>query len=69
MVAKVKTHTYPTQLFLNKDWDYSNTTRKHLYLFMQEHCYSIYGQLGSNKRQSIIKLINDGIIKIDETLD
>lgn len=60
-------------LYLNKDWDYSHTTRKHLYIFINDYCYSsvledmvIYAK---NKRQAIKRLIKDKIIKISKKLD
>ena len=55
-------------LTLYADWDYSNTTRKHLYLFLND-----YGRLinyitndinyTNNKRAYIQKLIDNKIIK------
>lgn len=58
-------------LTLGKDWNYSNTTRKHLYLFIDAYCYniSILKALDeTNKQKAIQKLIDSGIIKYDETL-
>ena len=51
------------------DWDYSNTTRKHLYIFIKEYCYlpeidaALYNT--NNKAKTIIKLIKDGVIEYD----
>ena len=38
-------------LTLGIDWDYSNTTRKHLYLFLNEYVsYDVVGDLESKKK-------------------
>lgn len=29
-------------LFLSQNWDYSNTTRKHLYIFLRNHGFRAY---------------------------
>lgn len=59
-------------LTLYPDWDYSHTTRKHLYLFLDEcsHLFSreLREQLWTlnvqkNKRQFIQNLIDSGMIK------
>lgn len=66
-------------LTLGKDWDYSNTTMKHLYLFLNEYMYCFNSELreklqealsyrNKNKRASIQKLIDQKIIKYDEDL-
>ena len=63
-----KTHT----LYVNKDYDYSNTTRKHFYIFINEYvCVSaIENALYSkNKRKAIKQLIKAHVIKIDKELD
>ena len=26
------------KVYVTKDWDYSNTTRKHFYIFLRDHC-------------------------------
>lgn len=53
------------ELTLYEDWDYSQTTRKHLYLFLYDYCYSIYSLISgsNNKRQKIESLIQEGRIK------
>lgn len=64
-------------LSLGADWDYSNTTRKHLYLFLSDYKYEIGADLYAvtfrrgfedckNKRQFIQNLIDQKIIKIKE---
>ena len=48
------------QLTLFKDWDYSNTTRKHLYYFMLNYCAWKYGEIiayTNNKRKAIQEAI------------
>lgn len=59
------------KLTLGKYWDYSKTTSKHLYLFLQEYydINGIYEALQkSNKRQAIQKLIDNGAINYDNNL-
>lgn len=56
---------------LGRDWNYSNTTRKHLYLFINEfvdiqELYFLDEQ--KNKREYIQKLIDKKIIKFDKYL-
>ena len=63
-------------LTLGVDWDYSNTTRKHLYIFLEEiiprfsqlHEDVTSALLTKNKRQSIQILINNNIIKYDDNM-
>ncbi len=58
-------------LKLGKDWDYNNTTRKHLLLFIHDFCrYYPYDTIlyASNKRKAIKKMIDDKIIKYDSRL-
>jgi len=55
-------------LTLYADWDYSNTTRKHLYLFLNDYAIfinNIMDELNytSNKRAYIQKLIDNKTIK------
>ena len=60
-------------LSVNKDWDYSNTTRKHLYIFVCEYCGVPYVanelEYSKNKRKTFLKLIKDKVIKINKKLD
>lgn len=52
---------------LGRDWDYSTTTSKHVYEFLDRFSnIRIYGIV--NKRQYIRKLIEDGTIKYDENM-
>jgi hypothetical protein len=58
-------------LILGRDWDYSRTTTKHLYLFINDYvCNKEIEEVKNrtNKREYIQKLINNGIIKYDENL-
>lgn len=55
------------KLTLGKDWNYSNTTRKHLYLFI-DYYTSIYLNNKKNKSSYIQSLIDDGVINYDESL-
>ena len=58
-------------------WDYSKTTSKHLYLFLEDYYYSLnqdlqnnlrYLQRETNKRKYLQKLIDSKLIKYDENL-
>lgn len=71
MVARYD-HTNNT-LYVNKNWDYSNTTRKHLYIFVCEYCIVPYVanelEYSKNKRKTMLKLIKERVIKISKKLD
>ena len=67
------------QLKLGYCWDYSKTTSKHLYLFINDYFYNFNDEIRqwlkeydffdtSNKRKVINELINQNIIKYDENL-
>lgn len=64
-----KSHT----LYVNKDFDYSNTTRKHFYIFVCDylHISDIENELYfvKSKRKAIKKFIKEKVIKIDKKLD
>lgn len=59
-------------LLLGKDWDYSKTTLKHLYIFLEHYVYcDIWDnriKYCKNKRKAIQEAINEGLIKYDEEL-
>lgn len=67
------------KLIFGSDWDYSNTTRKHLYIFINDYC-SLCGYTleerekiekaltSNNRRKALQKLINEGVIEYDKTL-
>jgi hypothetical protein len=65
------------QLTLGIDWDYSRTTLKHLYLFLEYYICLFNEELKeevhilrnkSNKKAYIQKLIDNGTIKYNENL-
>jgi hypothetical protein len=71
VVARYDKRTH--KLTLGCDWDYSNTTRKHLYIFMREYCYldsAIYSLLDNTptKRGAIYKAIKSKLIKYNEAM-
>jgi len=60
-------------LILGYDWDYSKTTMKHLYLFLEEYWYNLNNdtredlkdlKYSNNKKQYIQKLIDKKILKM-----
>lgn len=52
---------------LGFDWDYSTTTSKHVYMFLEEYGnINFYGI--RNKRAYVNKLIQDGAIIYDENM-
>lgn len=60
-------------IILGCDWDYSNTTRKHLYIFLNEYCYIYDGftsdlYYAKNKRQFIYNCIKQKKIKYDANM-
>lgn len=52
------------KLTLGYDWDYSNTTRKHVYMFIDEYCNNEVREVlfTNNKRKAVLKAINQGLI-------
>lgn len=58
-------------LTLGSDWDYSHTTLKHLYLFIDEYVYFMrkYNiREKNNIREFLQGLIDEGVINYNETL-
>ena len=57
-------------LTLGKDWDYSVTTKKYLWQFLQEYCYPTYANLpnGKSGADRIRKAIDSGLIVYDENM-
>lgn len=56
---------------LGRDWDYSTTTRKHVYLFLEEYVpYNIvdFEKCKGNKRAYIQSLIDSNMIGYDKNL-
>ena len=69
LVVKTSTNKYTGDKYsrLGYYWDYSDTTRRHVYDFLEE-----YGNINfdgvSNKKAYINKLIENGVIKYDEDM-
>ena len=56
-------------LTLGHDWDYSKTTSKHLYLFIDEYCMlEGFDIQNKNKKSWVQKNIDNGKIKYDNDL-
>lgn len=67
LVVKIKWVNGKAQIVLGRDWDYSTTTSKYVYMFLDEYGdINFYGV--SNKRQYVNKLINEGKIAYDENM-
>lgn len=66
MIAKIDKNG----LTLGSHWDYSNTTLKHLYLFLNDYDYSLYSKIenSKNKRKDIQKMIDNGQINYNENM-
>lgn len=65
------------QLTLGRDWDYSRTTLKHLYYFLNDYMYGLNWELretiqealrSNNTKKAIQKLIDNNIIKYNGNL-
>lgn len=54
-------------LTLGKNWEYSTTTSKYLYRFIDEYCYKI-SLPDRGKRATVKKLIETGVILYDSSL-
>ena len=55
------------KITLGRDWDYSMTTSKHVYAFLEEYTnLNFYGI--TNKRAYINKLIKEGKIEYNEEM-
>lgn len=67
-IAKIERIGLSREITLGADWNYSTTTSKYLYMFLEEEAglYEIYNK--SNKRAYIEKLIKEGVIKYDNNL-
>lgn len=64
LVVKVITYTeHELEIILGRDWDYSTTTSKHVYEFLEEYGISFDGV--TNKRKYVNNLIAEGVIKYD----
>ena len=70
-VVKIKDHDGSLEVILGKDWDYSKTTLKHVYLFLEEYVpYNIVdlSKAKGNKRKYIQSLIDNNDIGYNENL-
>lgn len=66
-VVLIKEKAWGKEITLGIDWDYSTTTSKHVYAFLEEYGnISFYGI--TNKKAYINKLIKEGKINYDETM-
>ena len=67
LVVKIEGKYSNPTITLGKDWDYSRTTLKYVYSFIEDYSHiSFYGI--KDKRKYIDSLIKDGIIKYDEQM-
>lgn len=51
------------RLTITPYWDYSNTTRKHFYIFINDYCYGYSGNregVLNGLRDGSIRMVNDG---------
>ena len=57
-IAKLDNNT--NTLYIFEDWNYSNTTLKHFYLFLNDYCYSVYKLINNstNKRKCFEKMLD-----------
>lgn len=59
--------TASVYITLGRDWDYSTTTSKHVYLFLEEYGHINFDGI-TNKRLYVNKLIKDGVINYDANM-
>lgn len=55
------------EIILGRDWDYSNTTAKHVYLFLEDYANINFNGI-ANKRKYVNELIKNGTIRYDENM-
>lgn len=55
------------KIVLGRDWDYSTTTSKHVYMFLEEYANISFWNV-SNKRAYINKLIKEGKIQYNDSM-
>lgn len=58
MIAEVN----KDKVTLSKDWNYSNTTLKHLYIFLRQESFPIYG------KNDVLKAIKEGNFEVVEEI-
>jgi uncharacterized pyridoxamine 5'-phosphate oxidase family protein len=67
LVVKISGNYNNQTIVLGKDWDYSTTTSKYVYMFLDEYAdINFYGV--KNKRDYVRKLIEQGKIIYDENM-
>jgi len=68
LVVNIRLDNYNKQIItLGRDWDYSNTTRKHVYLFLDNYTnINLYGV--ENKRKYVNELIENGTLQYNENM-
>ena len=68
LVVRITGNSYANEeITLGRDWDYSTTTSKYVYLFLEEYTNISFNRV-SNKRAYVRKLIEEGKIKYDEEM-
>lgn len=67
IIAKIENGFNGNRITLGRDWNYSTTTSKYLYRFLEQET-KIYLSDKSNKRAYIEKLIKENVIRLDYTL-
>ena len=53
------------EITLGKDWDYSRTTSKHVYMFLKEVAGVSFDYI-NNKKAHVEKLIDEGVIHYED---
>lgn len=53
------------KVYVTKDWDYSNTTRKHFYIFLRDYC----GACGQIRKKDIEYEFKQGNYELVSELD
>ena len=67
LVVEIDTTTYPNKITLGRDWDYSTTTSKHVYMFLEDYTdINFYGI--TNKRKYVNDLIKSDKINYNENM-
>lgn len=67
LVVKIEGEYKNPTITLGADWDYSRTTLKYVYSFLEDYTYlSFYGV--ADKRKYVNDLIKEGVIIYDENM-
>jgi len=68
LVVRITGNSYANlTITLGRDWDYSTTTSKYVYMFLEEYADVVFYGI-KNKRKYINDLIKQNKIKYDEKL-